>query len=102
MDPDKIRKVYPYRLKPGELRIVEIHPGEWDELARCTLRRYVLDDPSRPDYTALSYAWGSMHLTDAIILNGEPWNATMNMCGALDFLRDRKDGVRLWVDAVVV
>lgn len=102
MDIEKTKKIYTHDLIARQFRLVQLHPGEWAEPIRCTLRQYCLDDdPSRPDYTALSYAWGSPHVTDDIFLDEEPWPSTVNLVKALHFLRDTKRIVLLWVDALV-
>jgi len=102
MDMEKTKKIYTRNLLPGRFRLVQLHSGEWTEPIHCSLREYGLqDDPSLPDYTALSYSWGSPHVTDDIFLDEEPWPTTVNLTSALRFLRDPKRIVMLWIDALV-
>src|SRR4051812_19594111 len=85
----------------GNIRLLTIHPGQWSEEMRCTLSHHVLGEEMRLQYSALSYAWGSPKVTDKILLNGEPWDVTVNLSHALYFLRETDTPVRIWIDALV-
>ncbi|KAK0647021.1 heterokaryon incompatibility protein-domain-containing protein [Cercophora newfieldiana] len=91
---------YHYRLRIGEVRLVSIHAGEWQEPISCSLANHFLED--LPPYSALSYTWGSAKATDQITFNGIPWSVTINLTHALRFLRHATQDVRLWVDAICI
>lgn len=48
-------------LQSSEIRFIKILPGSWDEPVSCELVYVSLDD--KPDYVALSYAWGDPKVT---------------------------------------
>ncbi|KAK4443446.1 hypothetical protein QBC34DRAFT_272408, partial [Podospora aff. communis PSN243] len=79
------------------IRLATLHAGKWDDPIECTLTRYDLNQA--PEYSALSYVWGSAKVMDQISLNGVEWDVTINLANALRFLRCPNKLVRIWVDA---
>ncbi|KAK4200993.1 heterokaryon incompatibility protein-domain-containing protein [Triangularia verruculosa] len=85
-----------------EIRLVTIKPGKWTDPITCELSCHSLDVEDETEYWTLSYAWGSPRATENIILEGRQWPVTVNLANALLFLRDRKQPVRIWIDALCI
>jgi Heterokaryon incompatibility protein (HET) len=84
----------------SEIRILNLHPGMFDEPLVATLTIEPLS--SVTDYEALSYAWGNANLRQEILLNDSHFSITENAATALNHLR-REDTVRrIWIDAVCI
>lgn len=90
----------PHRLARDEIRLIKISSGEWSDPISCELVRDSLSSV-RP-YHALSYVWGSAQITRPIFLDGQPWNATVNLESALRHLRLQLLPTYLWVDALCI
>ncbi|KAF2751035.1 hypothetical protein M011DRAFT_191332 [Sporormia fimetaria CBS 119925] len=92
---------YPGRpLRSGQIRLVELFPGQWSDPIRCRLSYALLDD--EPDYYALSYVWGPPHVTRDVWLDGISYPATKNLESALRHLRYLYPGLRFWIDALCI
>ncbi|KAF2874809.1 heterokaryon incompatibility protein-domain-containing protein [Massariosphaeria phaeospora] len=97
---------YPGRaLESGEIRLIRLLPGTWTDPIQCDLFQASLK--ARPEYRALSYVWGSRHVTRPIILKNQQQAAThaatINLERALRHLRHQyKEGLVLWVDALCI
>jgi hypothetical protein len=84
----------------GDLRILEVLPGSFDDSLHCRLRVAAIE--RNPVYDALSYMWGDPTFSGKIILDGEDFSVTGSLETALRHLR-RPAGVRfLWADAVCI
>ncbi|KAF2273044.1 uncharacterized protein EI97DRAFT_436470 [Westerdykella ornata] len=90
-----------YRMETtGDLRILELLPGSFDDPLHCRLRVAAIE--TDPVYDALSYMWGDPSPTGKIILDGEAFPVTGSLENALRHVRLR-DSVRcLWADAVCI
>ncbi|KAJ9134454.1 hypothetical protein NKR23_g10094 [Pleurostoma richardsiae] len=115
---------YPYPLQgplglgSGEIRILTLHPGSFNDPISCTGSCHYLHET--PAYEALSYTWGSHCGKCKIKVNGADFEVTANLETALRYLRyppsrqdGRKDGTgssgdtwegdrRLWIDAICI
>ncbi|KAK2014376.1 heterokaryon incompatibility protein [Colletotrichum eremochloae] len=89
---------YAEELKDSEIRLLQLHPGEWLERLEATL--YVSDRSGQ--YTALSYAWGSTRTSNEITVNGKVHQITFNLDRALRAIRQRTEPVVLWVDSICI
>jgi hypothetical protein len=84
----------------GDLRILEVLPGSFDDSVHCRLRVAAIE--RNPVYDALSYMWGDPTFSGKIVLDGEEFPVTGSLETALRHLR-RPVGVRLlWADAVCI
>lgn len=105
LSPDSARKqnaaTYPgLPLQENHIRVARLLPGRWTEQIRCELSNVNIEVA---EYRALSYVWGSQHVTRSIRLNGRVYPVTVNLEGALRHLREAyKDGLNLWIDALYV
>ncbi|WDK13296.1 heterokaryon incompatibility protein [Colletotrichum graminicola] len=89
---------YAEELKGSEIRLLQLHPGDWLEGLEATM--YVADRSRR--YTALSYAWGSTRTSNQIIVSGKVHYITFNLDRALRAIRRRGEPVVLWVDSICI
>jgi hypothetical protein len=96
--------VYPGQPLPSNhIRLVRLLPGTWTDPIRCQLFE---DHDGTTKYQALSYVWGSQHVTRPIFLNGREFPITFNLEGALRHLREHfKDNhgmMVFWIDALCI
>ncbi|KAE9364416.1 HET-domain-containing protein, partial [Stipitochalara longipes BDJ] len=96
--------IYPELDKTSNsIRILELQPDRrGNDLIRCNLIAVSLDD--LPEYEALSYMWGEPD-GDAqfqIWVNGAPVRVRQNLWYALQRLRLKITGRRLWIDALCI
>ncbi|CAG9981223.1 unnamed protein product [Clonostachys byssicola] len=100
----RTRKPYPTDLLFNEIRLVALLPGKWNDDVQCELFR--VSDRSgtkRPPYQALSYAWGAPgQQASHIQVNDCEFAVTANLGVALRFLRDNKEPIVLWIDALCI
>ncbi|KAF2107524.1 heterokaryon incompatibility protein-domain-containing protein [Lophiotrema nucula] len=81
-------------------RLLEIMPGYSQDPIVCTLRAVDIDKP--PEYTALSYVWGTSHRTRTIKVDGEDFLVTDNLWYALWHIRLPNRSSMMWVDAICI
>lgn len=82
----------------AEIRLLTLHPSQFDEDVRCSLHTISLTNG--PHYEALSYVWGDPANTLPVIVNGSEIRVTANLEAALRHLRWQEKPRMLWVDAV--
>ena len=71
-----------FPLREGEIRILTLRAGEATDAIFCSLHTAVLDE--RPEYEALSNAWGDPDVTVEICVDGWWGDVTVNLmlrCG---------------------
>lgn len=86
--------------KRGEIRVIELQPGQPQDPISCTIRHVLLDD--HPYYMALSYFWGNQKNRRIITCNGQSISITENLESALNHFRHFTNSVVLWADAVCI
>lgn len=84
----------------GEIRVAELLPGQYNHPVELRLHTKNLDD--RPDYEALSYAWGKTMSPRRALLNGCPLHITESLDLGLRRLRFVDRSRILWVDALCI
>lgn len=91
-------------LKENEIRVLEILPSEdFSETINTTCRIISLaSDTSTEAYVALSYTWGAPNNTSYIRVNRYQHKVTPNLESALRHLRNDKNKIVIWVDAVCI
>ncbi|KAF8846421.1 hypothetical protein BDZ45DRAFT_543547, partial [Acephala macrosclerotiorum] len=81
------------------IRILTLLPSaEYDSPIEVQLTE--VDLPSKPDYEALSYAWGDTKNKIGISCHGRRLDVTVNCALALQNLRHESQAQTLWVDAI--
>ncbi|KAI0520855.1 heterokaryon incompatibility protein-domain-containing protein [Xylaria bambusicola] len=94
----------PYRylpLQPGrKIRILKLAAGQ----EGCDLEGELIhvDLDQDPEYSALSYAWGSELAPTRIKCNGQDIEITKNLAQALQHLRHESEPTYLWADALCI
>lgn len=93
---------YKYELlqSPSHIRILELEPGDRTVPLRCSLVQVDLQD--RPQFEALSYAWGNAGDLKIIECDGKELKITRSLHEALESLRHSNDSRRLWADAICI
>ncbi|KAI1536277.1 HET domain containing protein [Pyrenophora tritici-repentis] len=106
LSPDSARgrtgeTIYPGApLQANGIRLVNLLPGRWKDPILCEL---INADLGTARYRALSYVWGSAHITRPIRLNNRTYSVTINLESALRHLREKyRDGLTLWIDALCI
>ncbi|KAK4501245.1 hypothetical protein PRZ48_007052 [Zasmidium cellare] len=103
-------------IDPGrEIRILELLPGDFDDVVCCKLTKQALEtEPEQPThesevggsdlmYEAISYAWGSQKDVVPIQLVGsDAFFVTRNLRAALKRLRKQDLARRLWADQICI
>lgn len=87
----------------GAIRIVEIQPSR-DGKAFIECRIVHTNLASRPEYEALSYAWGTQTEMGypSIALNGRKFLVTTNLWSAMHCLRHETETRTMWIDAICI
>jgi len=93
---------YNYTPLPADqdtIRLVDIRPTvDSRQPIQCYMRPVQLS--RKPEYTALSYVWGSTENKQTIFLDNLPKEVTINLSNALRDIREDRSSVMLWVDAL--
>ncbi|KAM0543272.1 hypothetical protein ACHAPJ_012418 [Fusarium lateritium] len=85
----------------GDIRILSLLPGSFDDPIRCGLTVEPIEQDLR--YDALSYMWGDPSVTLPITVDDDDaFPATISLQTALRHLRLQNRPRRLWVDAVCI
>ena len=85
------------------IRLLELLPDTTKQPIRCRIQYANLDDASIPSYDALSYCWGDVSSTKAIIIDdATSFGITANLHSALKRLRGINVSKILWVDAICI
>jgi len=92
----------PIDLDGPSFRLVRLFKGDDRSEIRCELFDAWADSNILIPYEALSYAWGSLHKTITIEVNGCTLAVTSNLFSALLHLRDREQDRILWIDAISI
>ncbi|KAI0806562.1 HET-domain-containing protein [Xylaria sp. FL0064] len=88
------------KMDGSEIRLFDLLPGKSAEEIRGNLRIVTFDQ--RVEFEALSYVWGDLKDTRPIMVDEEPFQATLNLETALRDLRYRRKKRVLWVDAICI
>ncbi|KAK5679251.1 hypothetical protein LTS10_008066 [Elasticomyces elasticus] len=95
----------PLNPERNEIRLLDILPSEEqdggpEDHVHCQLRCVDLD--SKPDFSALSYAWGIEATRLDVYVNDALTPVTVNLESALRHLRRRDHVVTIWADALCI
>jgi hypothetical protein len=84
----------------GEIRLVDLLPGQYDDMVRMVLHAKNLND--KPCYEALSYAWGTTLSSNRASVNCFPVRVQESLDLGLRRLRLTSGPRTLWVDALCI
>lgn len=87
-------------VEDGEIRLLTLLAAERGSKVSCKLSHANLHE--NPKFKALSYAWGDPKDQCEILLHDQSHLVTRNLEVALQHLRDAKEDIVLWVDAVCI
>ena len=94
-------RLYPPLENPTSgLRLLVVQPGKGSQPIKCTLESTTFLE--KPTYTALSYTWGSPNKTRTIKVDGRKIEIRDNLYYALQHIRNPKQPITLWVDAISI
>ncbi|KAK5681872.1 hypothetical protein LTS10_006405 [Elasticomyces elasticus] len=82
-----------------EIRTLTLDGTDADGLIACSLNTVCLDEAQ---YTALSYVWGDASKTTPILVDGQTFQATVNLELALRNLSEDYAGKPVWADAICI
>ena len=95
------KDTYTYQaLKPGEMRLVHLVPGESTDHLQCIIVH--VSSISAPSYRALSYVWGTSVQPHELVTPDGVLPITPSLDKCLRRLRPRDQPLTLWVDAVCI
>ncbi|KAF2116413.1 heterokaryon incompatibility protein-domain-containing protein [Lophiotrema nucula] len=94
--PSSVRDVH----QGTEIRLLKVFPAYVGELIFCDMYSTSLEE--KPEFKALSYAWGNSKMTHTIHVKNLEIRITANLHQALMQLRSQEDFLILWVDALCI
>jgi hypothetical protein len=96
-----LRKFEYRKLEKDEIRLLVIKKDNFSNpVIRCSIKHAEL--AQRPQYTALSYAWGELTETKTIICSGAEVQITASLYTALRRLRSESQDYVIWADAISI
>ncbi|CAO2650180.1 Nn.00g014720.m01.CDS01 [Neocucurbitaria sp. VM-36] len=87
-------------LQNSSIRLLHLLPDSGDDSLRGIIFHVPLE--SAIQFRALSYVWGTMSQTEALWTPDGVLGITPNLKAALQHLRQKKDSLILWVDAICI
>lgn len=89
------------RLEVQRIRVLEVDPGEWDDVLICRLKPIRLSDDPVPKYETILYCWGPPRKPSIIELNGKLVHVPESSA-ALRRMRLLGQPRVLWIDAISI
>lgn len=90
----------------GDIRLLHLLPGAQDEALQGWIEQRLLFSREacfkKPEYTALSYVWGSEETFDTISIDSTELPITQDLDRCLRKLRHHETDVILWVDSICI
>ncbi|KAI1640692.1 heterokaryon incompatibility protein-domain-containing protein [Biscogniauxia mediterranea] len=84
-----------------DIRIMTLLPSsKFNAPIECRLEHVTLQPGV--DYEAISYNWGDPKITEPIVLDGQSYPVTVNICAALRYIRLKDTPRKLWVDSICI
>jgi len=96
------QKIKYQSLKPGEIRVLQLSPGNGDEPITGTIRHVSINSPGT--FWAISYVWGTPTKRTCVYLETPQGKIpiTISLNSALKALRAKGVAVSFWADAVCI
>ncbi|KAJ5062687.1 heterokaryon incompatibility protein-domain-containing protein, partial [Bipolaris maydis] len=95
-----LRMYSPLNTSRKEIRLLHIHPGNWNDGIECHMETVSLKD--YPKFQAISYVWGDTTNKLSITVDGKYLAVTQNVVTGLQRLRATGETLALWLDAVCI
>ncbi|KAN0120202.1 Heterokaryon incompatibility protein (HET) domain containing protein [Hyaloscypha variabilis] len=84
----------------SSIRLITLHPGDFNDPIRCTLEVFEL--ASVPPYEAISYVWGDPTPRNRLRCNGRRYLVGDNLYDAIRNVRLKDEPRVIWVDALCI
>jgi hypothetical protein len=98
---DNIVPLYQYQsLEAQEIRLLVLLPGSSFDDIRCELKNVLLSD--KPNYEALSYAWGDSAKTKSVLCDEKHILITESLFVALEHLAYEDEPRCMWADGICI
>ena len=81
-------------------RILTLLPGSGTTRIETMLNHVLLSN--KPEYEAISYAWGSPDDTNTVLVNGIDMLVPSNLELCLQYLRKPDEALHLWADSICI
>ncbi|KAF5581096.1 heterokaryon incompatibility (het-6OR allele) [Fusarium pseudocircinatum] len=94
--------LYRRNLYNREIRLALIYNGKWQDPISCVFKYTMIESHVPHSYSALSYVWGSSQATETIQIDGHDHNISINLACAIRHLRDERNSVLVWIDALCI
>lgn len=85
-----------------EIRVLDLDPGTDNTPLSGRLQHVLLDDPDKPDYETISYAWGDPDPLDDISVAGKRIPIPIAAGSALRCMRSPDKTRTLWIDCICI
>lgn len=99
--PTPASVLYRRDLYMREIRLALIYNGKWQDPISCVFKYTKIESHAPLSYSALSYVWGSSRAAETIQIDGHDHNISINLACAIRHLRDERNSVLIWIDALV-
>ncbi|KAF5595289.1 heterokaryon incompatibility (het-6OR allele) [Fusarium subglutinans] len=93
---------YRRNLYKREIRLALIYNGKWQDPISCVFKYAMIESNEPQSYSALSYVWGSSRATETIQIDGHDHDISINLACAIRHLRDERNSVLIWIDALCI
>ncbi|KAG5746666.1 hypothetical protein H9Q72_006511 [Fusarium xylarioides] len=100
--PTPAPALYRRDLYKREIRLALIYNDKWQDPISCAFKYTKLESHAPQSYSALSYVWGSSRATETIQIDGHDHNISVNLACAIRHLRDERNSVLIWIDALCI
>ncbi|KAK3369369.1 heterokaryon incompatibility protein-domain-containing protein [Lasiosphaeria ovina] len=88
--------------RPRTIRLLKIFPGDLGEPIKVLIRHACIDDSDLPEFSALSYTWGSSELSHSIECRDSEISITASLHAALHAVRYTDAFRVVWADGVCI
>ncbi|KAH7183591.1 heterokaryon incompatibility protein-domain-containing protein [Fusarium flagelliforme] len=95
---------YGRRLYGLETRLALIREGKWQDPISCSFEyeSFEVENNANRSYSALSYVWGNSKAKETIQIDGHDHKISVNLACAIRHLRDERQLVLIWIDAICI
>ncbi|CCT70550.1 related to heterokaryon incompatibility protein (het-6OR allele) [Fusarium fujikuroi IMI 58289] len=100
--PTPASVLYRRDLYMREIRLALIYNGKWQDPISCVFKYTKIESHAPLSYSALSYVWGSSRAAETIQIDGHDHNISINLACAIRHLRDERNSVLIWIDALCI
>lgn len=85
-----------------EIRLLTIEPGSGDDPLQCSLTVVSLNGEPDPVYETISYCWGNVNATKAVVVDGLELSVPASADAALRRVRLSDTARVVWIDSICI